>query len=169
MKNQLIFITSFFVFSLFSTLKAFAMCPVCAVAVGAGVGLSRFLGVDDLITGLWIGALTVSMIMWTINWFNKKNIKFKFKNLVIIIGYLFLIIVPLYFMGIIGYLNPFFLFLDKLSVGIILGSFVFWGMAVWYLHLKEKNGGHAYFPFQKVAMPVGSLIVLSFIIYLLLK
>lgn len=149
--------------------RVFAMCPVCAIAVGAGVGLSRYLGVDDLITGLWVGALTVSMIMWTINWFNKKNIKFKFKNLVIVIVYLLLIIVPLYFMGIIGYLNPFFLFLDKLSVGIILGSFVFWGMAVWYLYLKEKNGGHAYFPFQKVVMPVGSLVVLSFVIYLLLK
>ena len=27
--------------------KALAICPVCTVAVGAGIGLSRWLGIDD--------------------------------------------------------------------------------------------------------------------------
>lgn len=44
-----------------------AVCPVCTVAVGAGVGFSRYLGIDDTIAGLWIGALIVSVSMWTIN------------------------------------------------------------------------------------------------------
>jgi hypothetical protein len=29
-----------------------AQCPVCTVAIGVGVGLCRYLGIDDLITGL---------------------------------------------------------------------------------------------------------------------
>lgn len=169
MKKCILFIGLFSLISLILSPKVFAVCPVCSVAVGAGIGFSRWLGVDDIITGLWVGALIVSMIMWTINWFHKRNIKFKFSILITILSYYILVVVPLYFTGIIGHLNPFFLFLDKLSIGIILGSFIFWIMSVWYLHLKEKNDGHAYFPFQKVMMPVGTLIVLSFVFYLLLK
>ena len=41
---------------LFFAIPAKAICPVCTVAVGAGIGLSRWLGIDDSITGLWIGA-----------------------------------------------------------------------------------------------------------------
>ena len=76
--------------SLFMAKTSLAVCPVCTVAVGAGVGLSRWLGVDDLITGTWIGGLLVSMIWWTIDWLNKKNIRFSFlitfvkKHLIII-------------------------------------------------------------------------------------
>lgn len=38
-----------------------AQCPVCTVAIGVGVGLCRYLGIDDLITGLWIGALLLAL------------------------------------------------------------------------------------------------------------
>ncbi len=61
------------------------MCPVCTIAVGAGIGLSRWLGVDDLISGLWIGGLIVSLIGMTILWLNKKNLKNNFLRLAIII------------------------------------------------------------------------------------
>ena len=29
-----------------------AVCPVCTVAIASGVGLCRYLGIDDLISGL---------------------------------------------------------------------------------------------------------------------
>ncbi len=35
--------------------SAQAICPICTIAVGAGVGFSRYLGIDDTIAGLWIG------------------------------------------------------------------------------------------------------------------
>jgi len=170
MKKNILFTLFFSFIGLFLVApQVFAVCPVCSIAVGAGIGFSRWLGVDDLITGLWVGALVVSMIMWTINWFNKKNIKFKFSSLIISLSYYLLVVIPLFFTGIIGHLNPFFLFLDKLSVGIIIGSVIFWVMEKWYSYLKNKNNGHAYFPFQKVAMPVGALIILSLFLSLLLK
>ena len=154
------------------TEKALAVCPICTVAVGAGVGLSRWLGIDDSITGLWIGGLTVSMITWTISWLDKKNIKFKGRTIVTILGYYSLIVVPLYFMGIMG--NPLSTLcacgiLDKLLLGIIAGSIAFWFGASWYYYLKEKNQGRAYFPFQKVVMPISPLILLSIIFYFLTK
>ncbi|MDD2732155.1 MAG: hypothetical protein PHI53_03090 [Candidatus Pacebacteria bacterium] len=154
------------------TEKALAVCPICTIAVGAGVGLSRWLGIDDSITGLWIGGLTVSIITWTLSWFDKKNIKFRGRTIITILGYYSLIVVPLYFMGIMG--NPLNTLcacgvIDKLLLGIIVGSIAFWFGASWYYYLKEKNQGRAYFPFQKVVMPVSPLILLSIIFYFLTK
>jgi hypothetical protein len=159
---------------LFATLfvfpnHAYAFCPVCTVAVGAGVGLSRYLGVDDLITGLWIGGLTVSMIMWTINWFNKKNIKFIARNLITAIVYYALIVVPLFYTGIMGHpLNKLW-GVDRLLLGIIFGSVSFFVFGEWYQYLKKKNNGHAHFPFQKVVMPVAPLLILTIIFYFITR
>ncbi|MBU1089694.1 hypothetical protein KKF38_02790 [Patescibacteria group bacterium] len=171
MKNLSIYFVAIFAASLVFTKKALAVCPICTVAVGAGVGLSRWLGIDDSITGLWIGGLTVSMIVWTINWLDKKSINFKGRNITTVAGYYLLIVAPLYFVGIIG--NPLnFLCgcgLDKLLLGIITGSSAFYFGASWYFFLKEKNNGHAHFPFQKVVMPISPLIILSIVFYLLTK
>jgi len=41
--------------------------------------------------------------------------------------------------------------------------------ALAYNYLKRRNNGHAYFPFQKVVMPVGSLAILSMIFYFVTK
>jgi len=151
--------------------KALAVCPVCTVAVVSGVGASRSLGVDDLIIGLWVGALIVSMIMWTIDWLNKKKIHFKGLGILTAIAYFALVVIPLYTMDIIGHpLNSFCgCGLDNLLVGIIGGAIAFWFGAVSYEYLKEKNNGHAYFPFQKVVMPVLPIIILSIIFYFLIK
>lgn len=166
-KNILItFFLSFISLTFANT--ALAMCPICSIAVGAGIGFSRWLGIDDLITGVWIGALIVSMIEWTINWMNRKNYKFKFRNITVVLVYVLLTLVPLYFTGIIGHLNPYFLFIDRLSTGIIIGALVFFLVSIWYMSLKKKNNGHAYFPFQKVVMPVGALIIVSLMIYFLI-
>ena len=156
---------------LFLAHPALAVCPVCTIAVAAGIGLSRWLGIDDSITGLWIGGLTVSMITWTLTWFDKKNIRFRTRTLVTVAGYYALIVVPLYFMGLLA--NPanalYGNWLDKLLIGIIVGSVGFWFGATWYFHLKEKNNGHAYFPFQKVVMPIAPLVLLSIVFYFLTK
>ncbi len=169
MKNLSIYFIAIFAISLIFAKKALAVCPICTVAVGAGVGLSRWLGIDDTITGLWIGGLIVSMIIWTESWLEKKNIRFKGRIFMNILGYFALIIIPLYYSGIIG--NPLNTLcvcgLDKLLFGIIAGSSAFWFGTNWYFYLKEKNNGHAYFPFQKVVMPICPLIILSIIFYFL--
>jgi len=152
--------------------QALAVCPVCTIAVGAGVGLSRWLGVDDTITGLWVGGLIVSMIVWTESWLEKKNVRFTGRVVVDTLVYYAVVVVPLYYSGIIGSpRNKLFcvcgLNVDKLLFGIIVGSIGFWWGASWYFYLKEKNNGHAYFPFQKVVMPIAPLIILSIIFYFL--
>lgn len=170
MKKIILFLLSIVGISFLFAKQALAVCPICTIAVGAGVGLSRYLGIDDSITGLWIGGLTVSMITWTLSWFDKKNIRFRGRALLTTAGYYLLIVVPLYFMGIMGNpLNTCSCGLDKLLIGIITGSSAFWFGAEWYFYLKEKNNGHAYFSFQKVVMPVSPLIIMSLIFYFLTK
>lgn len=149
--------------------KAYAICPVCTIAVGAGVGLARWLGIDDTITGLWIGGLIVSLIMWTINYLKKKNINFFARNIIVITGYYALTIVPIYFIKTIWHPENTLGGINKLLLGIIVGSILFYLGATWYHTMKMKNNGRAYFPFQKVAMPVAPLIIASIIFYYLTK
>jgi len=53
--------------------KVYAVCPICTVAVGAGLGISRWLGIDDSVTGLWIGGLILSSGLWLADWIGKKG------------------------------------------------------------------------------------------------
>lgn len=147
-----------------------ALCPLCAVAVGAGIGFSQWLGIDDVISGLWIGALIVSLLIWNIDWFDKKNIKFRGRNLLTVLAYFSLVLLPLYFSGFIG--NPLNTlcacpYLDRLLVGLIVGSLALWTAGNLHEYLKEKNGHHSYFPFQKVVIPLSLLLLLSFLFYFL--
>ena len=145
------------------------VCSVCTVAVGAGVGFSRWLGIDDSVTGLWVGGLLVALVSLTIKWMDKKSIKFKSRNAITIILFYLLTIVPLFWTDTMG--NPLNTLwgIDKLLLGIIIGSLVFYSFNAWYFKLKEKNGGKAHFPFQRVAMPLSSLVIASLVFFVLTK
>lgn len=167
-KKTIVFFAVLFTYFI-SPPKVLAICPVCTIAVGAGLGFSRWLGIDDIITALWIGGLTVSMIMWTLNWLSKKELNFKFEKIIITVFYYLMIIIPLYWTGMIGHPQNKIWGIDKLLFGIILGSLVFLIGGLSYYQMKKKNNNHAYFPFQKVVMPVGPLIVLSIIFWFMTK
>jgi hypothetical protein len=159
-----IFLTLILIFS--APMSAFAqpVCPVCTVAVAGGVGLCRYLGIDDLVSGTWIGALMVLMVMWILKWFNNKNIRFKFRRLSVIFFSYFFVIAPLYWTHFIGQPANKFLGIDKLVFGIVTGSIVFLiGYNFENKFLRGKNAGKAFFPFQKVIVPVSFLIIASLI------
>lgn len=145
--------------------SAFAVCPVCTVAVGAGLGLAEYLGIDDSISGLWIGALIVSMSLWTINWLNGKNIRFKGRKILIFIGYYLIVILPLWYKGKIGHPLNRLCGIDKLLFGIILGSILFTAAVPLHAYLRKINGGKSYFKGQKIAVPLALLILASIILY----
>ena len=154
--------------------SALAVCPVCTVAVTACVGLSRYLGVDDLISGVWIGAALMSVSLWTVNWLRKKNINFKYSKIILLLGsvilYYALALIPMFWTGFIGHpYNQYWWGMDKLVIGIIAGSIVFFLSAVLYGFLKKKHGDKPYFPFQKVVQPIVLLAILSGIFYYLLQ
>jgi len=141
------------------------VCPICTIAVGAGVGLCRWLGIDDLISGAWIGGLLMSLAIWTIDWLNKKKIKFLFRKPLILIFWYAISILPLYQFGIIGHPENKFFGIDRLLFGIISGSIIFLISVFFNNLLLKKNEGKVFFPFQKVVIPVSFLLILSLIFY----
>lgn len=167
--NKIISFLGILFSGLFFANAAKAVCPVCVVAVGAGVGLCRWLGVDDTISGLWIGALIVATIMWTLIWLKKKNWYFPYARVVISLAYYVLIIWPLYSYNIMGHPFNKVLGIDKILFGIIFGTIVFF-LSYWLnSYLKSKNQGKVYFPYQKVVIPVVLLAVTSIIFYIIIK
>lgn len=146
------------------------MCPVCTVTVIAGLGISRLLGIDDLITSTWIGGFILSFSFVMINWMDKKWPKLmvnKYKLPIIILMYL-LVIIPLKWNGSIGIARNTFWEVDKIILGIFFGSaaFLAGAFADKYQRTKYKK---IFFPFQKVVFPVITLIILSVIFFFATK
>lgn len=168
MKKKFLSFGLFFI-CLGNMINIYAVCPICTIAVGAGIGLAQWLGIDDTITGLWIGGFTVSLIVWTTTWLTKKNIRFFGRKPLIVVLYYGLILIPLYYKGIIGHeLNKLW-GIDKLLLGIIVGSVLFSAGTIWYEYLKKQNDGKSYFRLQKILMPIAPLIIMSFVFYCITK
>lgn len=149
--------------------SAQAVCPVCVVVVGAGIGIAEEFGVSDTIIGLWVGAFIIAMAWWTVNWLVKKNWCFKGCGSITFLAYYLLTLVPLYYNGLIGKeLNKMW-GIDKLLLGVLVGSVLFFLGERYHFYLKEKNGNKVYFPFQRVVVPVVALIIATIAFYFLSK
>lgn len=149
--------------------KAYAMCPICTLAVGSAVVLLEKYGVDNTISGLWIGGLLVSGSVMTINWLKKRGLSTVLTELEIFIIYYLSVIIPFHHKLIIGNPTKMIWGMDKTFLGMALGSVFFYLAGIWYQKIKERNGGHAQFPFQKVVVPISPLVVFSIIFYFLTK
>ncbi|MCQ2574822.1 MAG: hypothetical protein MJ156_01815 [Alphaproteobacteria bacterium] len=167
--NNIFFSALFFV--LFASV-AEAVCPVCTIAIGAGLEGARMLGVEDVVSGVWAGGLTVSLIGWTINYLKGKGINNKLWY--VLTSFLYLLLLSgVYF---VPSTKPIVVFGDKCMWGIdqfllgsVVGGMVFVIMELWYLSIKKRNGGHALFPFQKVVMPFGGLLLVTGIFWAIIK
>jgi len=154
-----------FLLSFLTLNQAQAVCPVCTIAVGAGVGLCRWLGIDDVLSGIWVGGLIISMIGWLLNWLESKQIRFKLRWLAASLFFYSIIILPLFWKGIVGHPLNTFWGIDKLVLGIIFGSFAFL-LSIWLnSFLKSKNQGKVFFPFQKVVLPLLFLVITTIIFH----
>ncbi|MDP1845172.1 MAG: hypothetical protein Q8L09_00305 [Candidatus Moranbacteria bacterium] len=145
--------------------SALAVCPVCTIAVGAGLGLAQWLGIDDSVSGLWIGALIVSMSIWTVNWLNGKNIKFKGRKILIFAAYYIIVVIPLYWKGMIGHPLNRLCGIDKLLFGIILGTILFSAGVLFHNYIRKRNGDISYFKGQKIVFGIAPLVIASIILY----
>lgn len=165
-----IFLFNVFMFCFLSNSYANPLaCPVCAVAIAGGLGISRTLGVDDSIIGIWLGAILLALSQWTAYFFEKKNIKNIFIRILCYVGW-YSMIIPLYLGNspkIIFNLNK-IVGIDSFLLSIIVGSLTLFLSIKTYRIMKEKNG-KPHFPYEKVVFPVVSLFVMSFIFYLIIK
>lgn len=162
--------------------KSFAfvplVCDLCTVGVVAGLAVSRYLGVDDSVVGVWIGAVVVALIAMTNAYLENKNVRFKFRDTLIALSYAGFTGASLYLAGVIGLpRNVFFkisqnfaefvpsIVADKILLSSVAGAIVLVAASKFYQFLKAKNGGKAHFPFEKVFIPLASLAATSAVFY----
>lgn len=155
-----------FVF-VFSTATVEAVCPICTVAVAGGLGISRAIGIDDSVTGLWIGGLIFSSGFWLADWIKRKNWRVPAPTLSSIFLFFLLVVPPLYWTGMIGVSGNVLLGIDKIILGTAIGSALFLAGVFLDRFLRSTNGGKVYVYYQKVLIPVFLLSAASFIFYLI--
>lgn len=165
-----IFIPLLGIFTLLSfPTPAHAVCPICTVAVAGGLGISRWLGIDDAVTGVWVGGLVLSSAFWLSDFIRKKNWKIPYPDFVSIILFYLLVIPPLYWANYIGLPNNSLWGIDKVLLGTIVGSIAFLGGMATDRELRRVNDGQQLVYFQKVIMPVLMLTLLSFGLFIITK
>lgn len=155
-------------FVLAVSLPAYAnpACAVCTVAVAASLEIARYFGVDDSVVGVWAGALLALLGYWLIVWFDKKNWHFPGRDFWLIA--LSVAMIGFMYVGEMSYQPEpllFFLYLDPFLFSVIAGAVLLILANRFYQWMKKRNGGHAHFPFEKVAVPVVALALLSIYFY----
>lgn len=148
-----------------STVLANPACPVCTVAIGAALPITRRMGVPDAVMGLWVGALLAIFGYWIIKFMDARGWRFWGRNALVLvlsiatIGFAYLgqvAYTPCTYMGVLN--------IDPLLFGTILGAILFILTEKAYDWMKAKNGGHAHFPFEKVVLPIVVLAIASWIL-----
>ncbi len=153
--------------------STYAFCPVCIVAVGAGLGLSRFLGVDDTVSGIWIGGLLLATSLWFADWLRKKikkleSVNFLALQIVITLITYALVMIPLWHSEIIGHPFNKIWGIDKLIFGTFWGTFIFL-KALWLDKKVRQIKGKQLFNFQKVVFPMSLLFLGSLIMFFITR
>ena len=144
-----------------------AVCPLCTIAVGAGVGISRWIGIDDTVTGLWIGGFILSSGLWMADWIKKKNWKIPSPEILSTLLMFAFVIPPLYWSKMIGISGNTLWGVDKMILGTFSGSALFL-LSVWVDKLiRKSNQDKVYIYYQKVILPVLFLSLASFVFYLI--
>lgn len=145
--------------------KTYAICQlVCPIVVAGTLTLLEKYGIDNTISGLWIGGALVLSSLITIDWIAKWKKHWSIDIATFILFYAGTF-VPLYYKHIIGSPLKEIWGMDKTLVGVVIGSLFFYAGDWAYRIIKEKNGGHAWFPFQKAIMPLIPLAIFSVVFY----
>ncbi len=167
MKKSLLTLMCFGLASVAVLSGAMAVCPVCTVAVGAGLEGARLLGVDDVITGIWAGGLTLSLFFWTVGWLKKRGVTNFWLQIVLPFFLYYGLLACVYLMPDVTFGANTLWGIDKFMLGVIVGTVAFYMGARWYIKIKRANGGHARFAFQKVVVPLTFLLIATLVFWLI--
>ncbi len=149
-----------------------AHCPLCTGATIVGVGITRSLGWDDTIVGVFLGGMIISSALWVNNILAKRNVGgnglLRITSLIALSFVLTLL--GLYYAGLFGLGNPYRIFgMEKIVFGSLSGSIMSLS-AFWFSsYLKNKNYGKVFFNYQTLVLTLVSLILNIAIFSFLLK
>lgn len=142
--------------------SAMAHCPLCTVGTIAGVGITRSLGLDDSIVGIFVGAMIVSSALWLNRIFKNKNIGghngLRFVSLLILT--IVLTLLTFYLAGLFGIGNNYRIFgIERLTFGAISGGIV--SLAAFNVsnEIKKRNKNKTLFNYQTISITFLALIL----------
>ena len=140
------------------------MCgPICAIGIASGLAISRWLGIDDLTLGLWIGALILSFSIQFDIFLSKKGKSFPLSFWAIFLGTSALSFLPILktitsdpSCNILGF--------PRVICGSVLGALMLFLVDKVNLFVIDKHNKKVYFYYQKAIIPIIALIIISMII-----
>jgi hypothetical protein len=147
--------------------NVYAQCPVCIVTVGGGLLIAKKLGIDSLLTALWMSGLNTAISFWFVSFIKKPKI---LKNpliwtiIMFVSTYIYLASTKQMY-----HKNDTFLHIDKVLFGLVVG------MIVWLLGIgadkliRKYNNGKVLFYYQKVIVPLLILIATTGLFAVLIK
>lgn len=154
-----------------------AHCPLCVGGAAIGLSVARFFGIDDAITGVWLAALLGATSFWTEGKIRKKY-NFPFLRPLLYILIFGLTIGSVYSLNNWSISNlKFYLInthagnifgVDKLTFGIVSGGVLFYLIDALDDFLIKRNG-KVYFPYQRIVVSLGSMLILSLGLYILIN
>jgi len=165
MKKFLVFVLGL-VSPLFFAPAALAHCPLCVAGAGAGLTLSRWIGIDDSITGVWLAAFLGAMAFWSEVLIKDRELKLRLRPL-IYIGIFVATIWSFYKFNLIVKHGEIF-GMHKLIFGMVVGGIAFYLVDV-IDDLLIKKYGKVFFPYQRIIVSLGSMLTLSVGIYILIN
>lgn len=160
------FIALFLIHNTLFIRPAYAHCPLCVAGAGVGLSLSRYLGIDDSITGIWMAAFLGAMSLWLTNSLKKKYVPLQ--STVIYVATFVLTIISFYRFGLVNEHNGLLLNLPKLIFGMLVGGIIFYLVDIISGFIKRKRGS-VLFPYQGVVFSLGSMILTSAAIFILIN
>ena len=152
--------------------RVMAHCPLCTAATIVGVGVTRSLGWDDSIVGVFVGAMIVSSALWINNIFKKRNVG---GNAFLRIGSItiatfVLTVLSFYFAGIFGPANTYRIFgMEKIIFGTFSGAIVSFITFFSSNEIKKRNEGKVLFNYQTMVITFGALIFNALIFWGIFK
>lgn len=165
MSNKLkISIVLFFSFFLILTAyyllprEVLAHCPLCTAGAGAGLVLSRWLGIDDSITGIWLAAFLGALSLWFSNSVKKRYVPMQ-KILIYFLVFASTIW-SFYAFNLVSEHAGLIMGIPKLIFGMVAGGLVFYLVDALNCAIKKKRG-KVLFPYQPIAFSLGSMLIIS--------
>lgn len=150
-----------FLLSLSFPVHAFAHCPLCTVGIVGGLTLTRWLGIDDIYSGIWIGALVGSISFWFGNSLKKKYLPYQ-EYLIFLILFLLTIMPFIYMSPSLALFGG-----SRLFTGLVVGGIVFIASGFLDKGLRQVNSGRPLVPYQGVISTIGSVAASVSAVFLL--
>lgn len=135
-----------------------AHCPLCVAGAGAGLSISRFLGIDDSITGIWFAAFLGATALWGANALKKKYLPLQ--ETLIYASFFAVTIWSFYQFNLVSEHAGLIMGAPKIIFGMVVGAVGFYLVEVLNGLIRKIKGG-VLFAYQPIVFSLGLMLFLS--------